>query len=81
MIKKIIHSAGHAGLVSGVVFLAALTGCNKSQPDVQYVAAPAAPAPAVAPAATTVVQPTVVVEQGDGEALELVRELAALCAT
>src|SRR5476649_141005 len=52
--NKIFGFAGHAGLMSGAVLVAALTGCNKSPPDVQYVSAPAA-APA-APAPATVVQ-------------------------
>src|SRR5450432_1014518 len=65
MINKILRSAGQTGLVSGAVLAAALTGCTKSQPDVQYAAAPAAPAPVAAAAATTVVQPTAVVQQDD----------------
>jgi len=65
MINKILRSAGRTGLVSGAVLAAALTGCTKSQPDVQYAAAPAAPAPVVALATTTVVQPAVVVQQDD----------------
>lgn len=68
VIKKIFRIAGHTGLLSGAALVAALTGCNKSEPEIRYVSAPAAaPAPAVAPAPATVVQvqPTVVVLQDD----------------
>jgi len=63
MINNILRIAGRTGLVSGAAFVAALTGCNKSQPEVQYAAAPAAAAPAaVAPTTTVQVQPTVVLQ-------------------
>ena len=63
MTTKILRTAGLTGLVSGAALVAALTGCNKSQPEIQYVSAPA-PAQPVAPGPTTVVQvqPTVVLQ-------------------
>ena len=61
MIKPFFRAGQQAGLVLGIAFAATLAGCNKSPAEVQYVAAPAAVAPA--PAATVqVVQPAVVVQ-------------------
>jgi hypothetical protein len=58
MINNIFRTAGRTGLISGAALVAVVAGCNKSQPAVQYVSAPAAAAP------TTVVQvqPTVVLQ-------------------
>ena len=58
MIKNILRIA----LVSATATLAVLTGCNKSQPEIRYVAAPSA---APVPAAVVPVQPTVVVMADD----------------
>lgn len=52
--SKTIFRAGHqAGLVLGTALWATLAGCNKSQPEVQYVSTPAV---------VQVVQPTVVLQ-------------------
>ena len=63
-IPKILRTAGSVGSVSGAALVAALTGCNKAQPEVQYVNAPV-PAVAPAPAAVAPVQPTVLMAQDD----------------
>ena len=61
MNQKILRFVGCTSLVSGAALLAALTGCNKSQPEIQYVAAPAQAA-APTPTAVVQVQPTIVLQ-------------------
>jgi hypothetical protein len=62
MINKIFRTAGRTGFITGAALVVALAGCSKSQPEVQYVNAPAAPAQPAAPAPVVLVQPTVAIQ-------------------
>ena len=56
MIKMLVRATLPIGLMLGTALWTSLAGCNKAQPEIQYVNAPAAQPAAIA------VQPTVVIQ-------------------